>query len=102
MTKFILLSIPFALLYLAGLFVCLIHGRRRVLNAGTVPYNFPPESVIPIGGIATGNKLGNTAAFATTVFFTAPTSGYYLLAWAVRIDVTDGAGQYHPDGHPAQ
>jgi hypothetical protein len=59
---------------------------------GTAPFNFPPESVIPIGGVQTGNKLGNTGAFSSTVFFTAPTSGWYLLSWAVHINSTDAAG----------
>jgi hypothetical protein len=59
---------------------------------GTVPNNFPPESVIPIGGIITGNKLGNTGAFSTTTFFTAPTPGFYRLSWAVKINTTDNAG----------
>src|SRR5436305_1305167 len=59
---------------------------------GTVPNNFPPESVIPVGQTAVGNKLGNTGAFSTTVFFTAPTPGFYQLSWAVRINSTDAAG----------
>jgi len=60
---------------------------------GTVPNNFPPESVLPISpGIITANKLGNTGAFSSTVFFTAPTPGFYRLSWAVKINSTDGAG----------
>lgn len=59
---------------------------------GTAPNNFPPENNIPVGGIQTGNKLGLTAALTTTVFFTAPTAGWYMLSWAVRINSTDAAG----------
>jgi hypothetical protein len=59
---------------------------------GTAPNNFPPESVLLPGQIQAGNKLGNTGAFATTVFFTAPTAGWYLLSWAVHIQQTDAAG----------
>lgn len=59
---------------------------------GTAPFNFPPESNIPVGQIATGNKTGNTGAFSSTVFFTAPTAGFYLLSWAVKINSTDAAG----------
>ncbi len=59
---------------------------------GTVPNNFPPESVLPVGQTQVANKTGNTGAFSSTVFFTAPTSGWYLLAWAIRITATDNAG----------
>ncbi len=73
-------------------FVLTLHRRRKIATAGTVPYNFPAESVIPIGGIQVANKLGNTAAFTTTVFFTAPTAGWYLLSWGIHINSTDAAG----------
>lgn len=59
---------------------------------GTIPNNYPPENNIPIGGIQTGNALGLTAALTTTVFFTAPTAGWYMLSWACRINSTDAAG----------
>lgn len=63
-----------------------------VFGMGTVPNNFPAETVIPVGGIQTANKLGNTGAFSSTIFFTAPTPGMYMLSWAVRINSTDAAG----------
>ena len=69
-----------------------LHLRRGKLNAGTVPNNFPPDSLMPIGAIQVGNKLGNTAAFTTTTFFTAPISGWYLLSWGIHINSTDAAG----------
>src|SRR5882724_3568428 len=60
---------------------------------GTVPNNFPPSSNLPISRtLAVGNKTGNTGAFSTVVFFTAPTSGFYELSWAVKINSTDAAG----------
>lgn len=59
---------------------------------GTAPNNFPPETVIPVGQGLVGNKTGNTGAFGSTVFFTAPTPGWYLLSWAVKINSTDAAG----------
>jgi len=62
------------------------------MPAGTVPTNFPPRSNIDIGEIITGISSGNTAALATTVFFTAPVAGWYLIAGAVRITATNGAG----------
>lgn len=81
-----------AILAGAGIFTSRIHRHRGIAWAGTAPGNFPPESVIPVGSIQVGNKLGNTGAFSTTVFFTAPTAGYYLLSWAVKINSTDAAG----------
>lgn len=69
-----------------------LHRKRQPLTAGTVPNNFPPERVYNVGQGAVGNKLGNTGAFATTVFFTAPTPGFYMLTWAVKINSTDAAG----------
>lgn len=84
---------PFALAAaLATAIAVKLHRRRTIANAGTVPNNFPPESVIPVGGIQVGNKLGNTAAFGTTTFFTAPTGGWYALGWGVHINSTDAAG----------
>lgn len=77
---------------IVAVYLFTLHRRRTNAIAGTAPNNFPPESVIPIGGIAVGNKLGNTAAFTTTVFFTAPTPGYYALGWNLHINSTDGAG----------
>lgn len=59
---------------------------------GTVPNNFPPESVIPIGAGLTGTALNLTATLATTTFFTAPTPGLYLIAVALHVVVTNGAG----------
>jgi hypothetical protein len=59
---------------------------------GTVPNNFPAESVYQPGQTVTGNKLANTAAFASTVFFTSPTPGWYMISWAVKINSTDAAG----------
>lgn len=66
--------------------------RGQLLWAGTSPSNFPPESFLPVGGVITGNKLAQTGAFATSVMFTAPTDGLYLIGWAIRIRVTDAAG----------
>lgn len=59
---------------------------------GTVPFNFPPETVLLPGQTQVCNKTGNIAAFTTVVFFTAPTSGWYLLSWAIKINSTDAAG----------
>jgi hypothetical protein len=77
---------------IATAYILEFHRRRGPAIAGTAPFNFPPESVIPVGGIQVGNKLGNTAAFGTTTFFTAPTSGWYALGWGVHINSTDAAG----------
>ena len=85
----------FAVSFFAGLIaipLIRLYLRRGKLNAGTAPYNFPPDSSMPIGAIQVGNKTGNTGAFTTTVFFTAPISGYYALGWAVHINSTDNAG----------
>jgi len=73
-------------------FLRTLHRRRQIAHAGTVPVNFPPDAVLPVGGIMVLNKLSNTAAFTTTIFFTAPTTGWYLLAWGIRINSTDAAG----------
>lgn len=77
---------------IVGGFLLTLHRRRQRATAGTAPGNFPPETVIPVGGIQVGNKLGNTAAFGSTVFFTAPTAGWYALGWGVHINSTDAAG----------
>jgi hypothetical protein len=82
----------FAVLVMVGSWFLTIHRRRQRLNAGTAPFNFPPETVIPPGQTQVGNKTGNTGAFGSTVFFTAPTPGWYLLSWAVHINSTDAAG----------
>ena len=68
-----------------------LYLRRGKLNAGTAPFNFPPDSNMPIGAIQVGNKTGNTGAFSSTVFFTAPVGGWYLLGWGVHINSTDNA-----------
>ena len=85
------IAILAALLMAGGVFLTL-HRRRQRLNAGTVPNNFPPENNIPPGQTVVCNKLGNTAAFTTTVFFTAPTAGWYMLSWGIHINSTDNAG----------
>ena len=59
---------------------------------GTVPNNCPPDSLMQVGQTAMGNKQGITGAFSSTVFFTAPITGMYLIATSVRINSTDGAG----------
>lgn len=59
---------------------------------GTAPVNFPPGPLATDPSVNASNKLGNTAAFATETFFTAPTTGWYLLSWGVHLDVTDGVG----------
>lgn len=59
---------------------------------GTAPNNFPPESVLEIGGFLTGSSLGLSAGFPATVFLTAPTTGLYQVASAFHILSTDGAG----------
>lgn len=94
MIKAMLLApvILWLMLAITGGWLLTLHRRKQRLTAGTAPGMFPPESVIPIGGIYTGNKLGNTAAFATTVFFQAPTAGFYALGWAIHINTTDAAG----------
>ena len=92
--------IVFFVAFVAGLFiVAIFHRRRKILVAGTVPNNVPPETVYQIGQTAVGNKLGNTGAFSTTIFFTAPTPGWNQLGWAVHINSTDAAGSItHDDG----
>jgi hypothetical protein len=92
LTSFLILPFVLAVVILAASFWLTIHRRRDRAIAGTAPLNFPPETVIPVGQIQTGNKTGLTAALATTVFFTAPTAGWYLLAWAIKINSTDAAG----------
>jgi len=59
---------------------------------GTAPANFPPETYLEIGQILTGTKLGVTAAFPATVFFTAPTTGLYQTALLFHFVSSDGAG----------
>ena len=59
---------------------------------GTVPVNFPPDSVINIGQTLTGNALNLTATLATTTFLTAPNPGLYLVSVAMLIEATNGAG----------
>lgn len=81
-----------AVLIIVGSFFLTLHRRRRVLTAGTAPANFPPDPSMPVGTVQAGNKLGNTGAFGSTVFFTAPISGMYQLSWATRITQTDAAG----------
>jgi hypothetical protein len=90
-----ILAAPFAgmlLLALIGSFLLVKHRGRYPLNAGTVPNNFPAENIPPIGAIFTGNSLGNTAALASTVFFTAPISGLYLVSMALQVTATNNAG----------
>jgi hypothetical protein len=84
-----ILSLIFAALVAGVLF---FHFRRKVAWAGTVPGSFPPLSNMIQGQIAIANKLGNTAAFATTTFFTAPVAGYYAIGATLHVDVTDGSG----------
>jgi hypothetical protein len=80
------------------------HRRRRTLTAGTVPGQFPGGNMV-VGEIAVGNKLAVAAAFGSTLFFTAPVAGWYLLGWGVHIDFTDAAGTatltMTPQGAPA-
>jgi hypothetical protein len=90
MDRFIAAALTLALL--VALPLLRLHLKRSKLNAGTVPNNFPPDSNMPIGAIQVGNKLGNTAAFGATTFFTAPISGWYLLSWGIHINSTDNAG----------
>lgn len=59
---------------------------------GTAPVNFPPDPLMPVGSIQTGNLLGLTAAQGLTVMFTAPFSGLYLISAAFQIVSTNGAG----------
>lgn len=59
---------------------------------GTAPQNFPPDRILEIGQILTGNKLGLTASLAQTAFFTAPVSGLYMVSMALQIVTTNGAG----------
>lgn len=80
-------------LAIIGGWLLTMHRRRGQLIAGTAPANFPAETVIPVGvGVLAGNKLGLTAGFTTTTFFTAPTAGYYALGWTLHINTTDAAG----------
>ncbi len=60
--------------------------------AGTVPFNFPPDASLAIGQFLTGTDLNLTATLATTTFFTAPNAGLYLIAAALHIVTTNGAG----------
>lgn len=94
MIKALLLA-PFVVwltLAIVGGWILTMHRRRQRLNAGTAPANFPPDPLMPIGGIQVGNKLGNTGAFGTTTFFTAPITGWYALGWGIHINSTDAAG----------
>lgn len=92
-TNFLLAPISLlAALLIAGSFFITIHRRRQRLDAGTAPANFPPDPYMQVGGVQAGNKLGNTGAITSTVFFTAPITGYYWLSWAIHINVTDAAG----------
>ena len=59
---------------------------------GTAPANFPPINVLPIGRPIVGNLLGLTASLPATVFFTAPTTGIYQIAFVLRIIASDGLG----------
>lgn len=59
---------------------------------GTAPQNFPPDAVLNVGGVLTGNKLGLTGSLSSTVFFTAPVSGVYLISAVMQIVSTDAAG----------
>jgi hypothetical protein len=59
---------------------------------GTAPNNFPPEALAVIGQPMAGNLLNQNAAIGSIVFFTAPTTGYYLLSWALHVLSTDNAG----------
>jgi hypothetical protein len=60
---------------------------------GTVPFNFPPDATMDIGGqILTGTSLNNTGPLLPTVFFTAPTAGVYQCGAMIHITQTDGAG----------
>lgn len=80
-------------LAIIGGWLLTMHRRRGQAIAGTAPANFPPETVLPVSpGIVAGNKLGLTAGFTTTTFFTAPTAGYYALGWTLHINTTDAAG----------
>lgn len=87
-----LAALIFMALVIAAAVVLKLHNGRRLANAGTAPFNFPPDTVLPVGGVIAGNKLALTAGFTTTVFFTAPTAGYYALGWNLHINVTDAAG----------
>jgi hypothetical protein len=90
MLKIIVLClISFAVAVVAALN---FHRKRGRAFAGTAPANFPPENVVPVGGVITGNKLGLTAALGSTVFFTAPTAGLYLIAAYMQITATNNAG----------
>jgi len=62
------------------------------MPTGTVPNNYPPSTNMNIGDILTGSSIGNTAALATAIFFTAPVAGLYMIAAAVRVVTTNGAG----------
>ena len=59
---------------------------------GTAPANFPPDPLMPVGAIQTGNLLGLSASQALTVMFTAPITGLYLISAAFQIVSTDAAG----------
>ena len=62
------------------------------MSSGTVPFNFPPESFMPIGGLITATSIGNTQPMPLTVFFTAPTSGLYGVFGLYHVLSTDGVG----------
>ena len=84
----------FAVLTAAAIvaFFIVAHRRRLFSRAGTAPNNFPPDAVLDIGAILTGNKLGLTASLPITTFFTAPNAGLYMVAMAIQVTATDGTG----------
>jgi len=86
------IATAFMLAVLLISFVLTLHRRRKIANAGTVPYNFPPDADFEIGQLLTGSATGRTATLATTTFFTAPVPGLYMIAMALRVVSTDGTG----------
>lgn len=86
-------TITAGLAVFAFLLIFIFYRRRPTLaKAGTVPGAFPPVTNMIPGEIAVANKLGNTGAIASTVFFTAPVAGYYAIGATLHIEVTDGTG----------
>jgi hypothetical protein len=59
---------------------------------GTAPANFPPDPLMPVGAVQTGNLLALSASQALTVMFTAPISGLYLISAAFQVVSTNAAG----------
>lgn len=67
---------------------------QEIRQTGTVPGQFPPDPLMQPGQIAVANKQGISLAFGSTVFFTAPATGWYSISASVRVNASDAAGTF--------